>query len=94
MSYQSLLQQHADQLGQHIQASQALQNVAATQKAQSLAEKYNEVLEHYNAAASGISTLSGAFHKGRKIYRGLQAQCDRDWETLCLLCCGDILKCL
>jgi len=74
MSYQSLLQQHADQLGQHIQASQALQNVAATQKAQSLAEKYNEVLEHYNAAASGISTLSGAFHKGRKIYRGLQAQ--------------------
>lgn len=74
MSYQSLLQQHANQLGEHIQASQALQNVAATQKAQSLADKYNEVLEHYNAAAGGISTLSGAFHKGRKIYRGLQAQ--------------------
>ena len=74
MSYQSLLQQHADQLSNHINAASALQQVAASQKAQGLAEKYNEIQEHYNAAVGGISTLSGAFHKGRKIYRGLQKQ--------------------
>lgn len=74
MSYQSLLQQHADQLSNHINAASALQQVAASQKAQGLAEKYNEIQEHYNAAVGGISTLSGAFHKGRKIYRGLQKE--------------------
>jgi len=74
MSYQSLLQQHADQLSNHINAASALQQVAASQKAQGLAEKYNEIQEHYNAAVGGISTLSGAFHKGRKIYKGLQKE--------------------
>ena len=74
MSYQSLLQQHADQLTNHINASSALQQVAASQKAQGLAEKYNEIQEHYNAAVGGISTLSGAFHKGRKVYKGLQTE--------------------
>ena len=74
MSYQSLLQQHADQLTNHINASSAIQQVAASQKAQGLAEKYNEIQEHYNAAVGGISTLSGAFHKGRKVYKGLQTE--------------------
>lgn len=74
MSYQSLLQQHADQLTNHINAASAIQQVAASQKAQGLAEKYNEIQEHYNAAVGGISTLSGAFHKGRKVYKGLQTE--------------------
>ena len=74
MSYQSLLQQHADQLTNHINAADAIQQVAASQKAQGLAEKYNEIQEHYNAAVGGISTLSGAFHKGRKVYKGLQTE--------------------
>jgi len=71
MSYMSLLQEHANQLGNHITNNTELQNVAASQKAQSLADKYNEVQEHYNAGVGAISTLSSAFHMGRKVYRGL-----------------------
>ena len=67
----SLLQEHANQLGNHITNNTELQNVAASQKAQSLADKYNEVQEHYNAGVGAISTLSSAFHMGRKVYKGL-----------------------
>ena len=72
MSYMSLLQEHANQLGNHITNNEELQNVAASQKAQSLADKYNEVQEHYNAGVGAISTLSSALHMGRKVYKGLQ----------------------
>jgi|9_EtaG_2_1085328.scaffolds.fasta_scaffold00174_10 hypothetical protein len=68
----SLLQEHANQLGNHITNNEELQNVAASQKAQSLADKYNEIQEHYNAGVGAISTLSSAFHMGRKVYKGLQ----------------------
>jgi len=72
MSYMSLLQEHANQLGNHITSNEELTNVAASQKAQSLADKYNEVAEHYNAGVGAVSTLSSAFHMGRKVYKGLQ----------------------
>ena len=68
----SLLQEHANQLGNHITSNEELTNVAASQKAQSLADKYNEIQEHYNAGVGAISTLSSAFHMGRKVYKGLQ----------------------
>ena len=68
----SLLQEHANQLGNHITSNQELEDVAASQKAQSLADKYNEIQEHYNAGVGAISTLSSAFHMGRKVYKGLQ----------------------
>ena len=68
----SLLQEHANQLGNHITSNQELADVAASQKAQSLADKYNEIQEHYNAGVGAISTLSSAFHMGRKVYKGLQ----------------------
>ena len=68
----SLLQEHANQLGNHITSNEELTNVAASQKAQSLADKYNEVAEHYNAGVGAVSTLSSAFHMGRKVYKGLQ----------------------
>lgn len=68
----SLLQEHANQLGNHITNNEELTNVAASQKAQSLADKYNEVMEHYNAGVGAVSTLSSAIHMGRKVYKGLQ----------------------
>ena len=74
MSYISLLQEHANNLKNNIDAGQEREEVGASQKAQGLAEKYQEVLDHYNAGAGAISTLSGAFHQGRKIYRGYSKQ--------------------
>lgn len=74
MSYISLLQEHANNLKNNIDAGQEREEVGASQKAQGLAEKYQEVLDHYNAGAGAISTMSGAFHQGRKIYRGYSKQ--------------------
>jgi hypothetical protein len=74
MSYISLLQEHANNLKNNIDAGQEREEVGASQKAQGLAEKYQEVLDHYNSGAGAISTMSGAFHQGRKIYRGYAKQ--------------------
>ena len=71
MSYISLLQEHATNLKNNIDAGREREDVGASQKAQDLQEKYQQVLDHYNAGAGAISTLSGAFHQGRKVYKGL-----------------------
>ena len=68
----SLLQEHANNLKNNLDRGQELATASASQKAQGLDQKYNEMMEHYNSGVMGVSTLSGAFHKGRKVYRGLQ----------------------
>ena len=74
MSYISLLQEHANNLKSNIDAGNERTDVSASQKAQGLQEKYQEVLDHYNAGTGAVSTLSSAFHQGRKAYRGLATQ--------------------
>ena len=74
MSYISLLQEHANNLKSNIDAGNERTDVNASQKAQGLQEKYQEVLDHYNAGTGAVSTLSSAFHQGRKAYRGLATQ--------------------
>ena len=74
MSLQSILQGYSQDMNQRSRIEEEHIDDVKARQANTYNEKIQNVKEHFDSAAQGLSTASAAYHLGRKVYKNIQAK--------------------